>query len=114
MRSLQDLGSKPGRALDQEVSRRFLTTEVRIRVQDNIFGIYGRRGVTGARFLRVLRIPCQSFHRMIHVNHPLSESGTMGQIVSAPCWLRLPSTHETKKTETGIGVHVICVRCTHL
>jgi hypothetical protein len=46
-----------GRAIAQEVSRRFPTAAARVRAQVKSCGICGGQSDTAARFLRVLRFP---------------------------------------------------------
>jgi hypothetical protein len=65
--------------------------------------ICGGQSGTGAGFLRVLRFPCQSFHRLLHAHHyPSSGTGTIDQIVAdVPSGLSLTPPQETKQNNPG-------------
>jgi ribosomal protein S14 len=59
-----------GRAVAQAVSRWLPTAAARVRVRAACEVCGGQSGI-GAGFLRVLRVPCQSFHQFLqHHNHP--------------------------------------------
>jgi hypothetical protein len=62
--------ARKGRAVAQVVRHWLPTVAARIRVR-TACGVCGGQSGTGAGFLRVLRFPCQSFHRFLHHhNHP--------------------------------------------
>jgi hypothetical protein len=55
----------------------------------------------GKAFSEYFGFPCQlSFHRLLHIHHPSSGAGTMGQLVTdVPNGLSLTPPQETKEKQ---------------
>jgi hypothetical protein len=71
------------RAIAQTVSRRLPTAATRVRARFMSCGVYGGQSGTAAGFLRVLGLPSQLFHRLLHTHHPSSSRAGINRPVSS-------------------------------